>query len=528
MSAAYSGIIGQVGRLWRDTDGVILPYATVMLTVFVGMGALAIDATRHMSLQTQLQKAADAAALAAAAELDRLSTSTARANLAASSVVTNSALFSSGGSTNVVISSVRFMSSLPASDNTPITDYLCTGNGCTQANSVAARFVEVTVQPVTIPTIFPVQYLFGSATNSVTTGAQAVAGYDGVNCSVTPMFICNPFEQPGDTYDQATKRLEDASANPALQSQLIRLADNTNGGSGTWGPGDFGYLVPEPGQLPSDPNACFTSAGSSIGLAMAASVPITCVRQNGVDLQPGNTTAALTGLNTRFGKYTPSMPAACKTSFPPDVNVRTGYKPQGTDWCRGNPDGTVTGSGINWPPGQVGTNGLGALPADSCLLGSASCLPIANLGAAQWDCQTYWDANHPSTHAAPAGCTTAASITRYSVYQYEISQNYLSDPNTAGATGGTGTGETGTPQCTGTTPAAGRRMLNVAVVNCGSSPVAIQSNAQNVPVAGFGKFFFTVAVPTSGTNKPYAEFTGLIERGGGGANGIFDQVQLYR
>ena len=58
-----------------------------------------------------------------------------------------------------------------------------------------------------------------------------------------------------------------------------------------------------------------------------------------------------------------------------------------------------------------------------------------------------------------------------------------------------------------------------------SSPVPIQSNAQNVPVAAFGQFFLTHAAPVSGTNKPFAEFRGLIGRGNGA---IYDQVQLYR
>lgn len=520
-SVALSRLGKFAARLWKDTDGVILPYVTVMLTVFVGMGALAIDATRFMSLQTQLQKAADAAAIAAAEELDRLSTSTTRANTAATSLVTNSPLFASG---NVAISTVKFMSSLPASDNTAISSYLCSGTTCSQANSVAARFVEVTVVSVTMPTIFPVSYLFGAGSNSVTAGAQAVAGSDGVSCAVTPIFICNPFEQPGDTYDQATKRLEDANATSSTRIQLIRMADNTNGASGTWGPGDFGYLVPVPGQLPTDTNKCFSSAGSSIGLAMATSSPLTCVRQNGINLQPGNATEALRGLNTRFGQYS-NASAACKAAFPPDTNVRTGYVAGhgSAGWCNGDPDGT---SG-NWPPGQAGTNGLGALPADSCLLGGGSCSPIANLGAAQWDCATYWSVNHPSGHTAPAGCTATASISRYGVYQYEITNNYLGDANTAGTTGGAATGETGTPLCSGTTGVAGRRIMDVAIVNCGSSPVAIQSNATNVPVAGFGEFFLTVAVPTAGTYKPYAEFTGLISRGTGGGK-LFDEVQLYR
>ena len=38
-----------VRSLWEDTDGVILPYVTVMLVVLVGIAALALDGARYMS-----------------------------------------------------------------------------------------------------------------------------------------------------------------------------------------------------------------------------------------------------------------------------------------------------------------------------------------------------------------------------------------------------------------------------------------------------------------------------------------------
>jgi len=65
-----------------DTDGVILPYVTVMLVVIVGVSVLALDGSRYMSLQTQLQNGADALALAGAAELDRTPTAIERATKA--------------------------------------------------------------------------------------------------------------------------------------------------------------------------------------------------------------------------------------------------------------------------------------------------------------------------------------------------------------------------------------------------------------------------------------------------------------
>ena len=59
-------------EIWDDTDGIILPYVTLLLVVIVGLSVLALDGSRYMSLQTQLQNGADALALAGAAELDRV------------------------------------------------------------------------------------------------------------------------------------------------------------------------------------------------------------------------------------------------------------------------------------------------------------------------------------------------------------------------------------------------------------------------------------------------------------------------
>jgi Flp pilus assembly protein TadG len=511
-----------VRSLWADTDGVILPYVTIMLVVFVGIGALALDGGRYMSLQTQLQKAADSYALAGAAELDRLTTSTARAYNAIQNRMAGQGTNDDLHGSNVTVQSIRFLSALPASDATPITAVLCSNNACTPAQSVLARFVEVTVTPKTLPAIMPIRFV-NAAMGNLTAGASAVAGSDGVNCGLTPIFICNPFELAGDTYDQATARLEaaDADVTGSFKRQLIRMGDA--GGSGTWGPGDFGYLVPEPGTLPSD--SCFP-AGQEIGKAMAMDRPLVCVRQNGVDLLPGNTNSAKDGLNTRFGLYPAGGSLdnpACQSTYPPDENVRKGMKDKGGDWCKADPDGKDTGNGTNWPPGPNN----GGLGVDSCLLGSSSCSPNENLGASTWNCTAYWNAAHPVGlgHAAPSGIVDPpgsssrscanSNVSRYEVYKWENSHNFNGDlgPN----------GETGTPQCVPANKKPNRRLMNVAIVNCRSSPVPIQSNAQNVPVAAFGQFFLTHAVTNQ--TKPYAEFVKIINRGDGG---LYDQVQLYR
>src|SRR5262252_1032062 len=89
--------------LWSDTQGLILPYVTIMLVVIIGVAVLALDGARYMSLQTQLQNGADALALAGAAELDRLPDSETRAIRAMNNLLRNQTLPGSGARGNVEI-----------------------------------------------------------------------------------------------------------------------------------------------------------------------------------------------------------------------------------------------------------------------------------------------------------------------------------------------------------------------------------------------------------------------------------------
>src|SRR5947209_300885 len=187
--------------VWNDTSGVILPYVTVMLVVIVGLSVLALDGARLMSLQTQLQNGADALALAGAAELDRLPDAETRARTAIEHLLHNSTLFGSGADKNIRVVGLQFYSQLPPSDNDPISaGVLATGPD-------NARFVAVTVQPVSLTTILPA--LFGGS-NRVTTGASAVAGFDQVVCEVPPIYVCNPYETQSMTYAQGTEALQNA------------------------------------------------------------------------------------------------------------------------------------------------------------------------------------------------------------------------------------------------------------------------------------------------------------------------------
>jgi Flp pilus assembly protein TadG len=492
-------IAHSIKRFRGDTDGIILPYVTMMLVVIVGVSVLALDGSRYMSLQTQLQNGADALALAGAAELDRTPTAIERATNAVDSLITNSSLFGKGSGRNVQVARIRFLSSLPARDSDPILP------GNQTSDPTQAAFIEVTAEPIGLPTILPTSF-FGGA-NVLAVGAQAVAGFDQVVCDFTPMFVCNPFETPGMSYEQATQALVSASNDPVSQRQLIRLA-GTQKKTGAFSRGDFGYLTPTTGSLPVD--ACGPVAGAGIGQATAASRPPVCLRLSGVDLQPGNDQAAMDGLNTRFDIYANGF-QSCKANYVADVNVRKGFTTLGNaNWCNAEPSGT------NWP---IANANAAAFPIDQNMILAAAAGQVLDrtvaIGNGTWDCAGYWSVAHfagPGKTLPPPGCTDTATISRYSVYQYEM--NYISDRSPAT--------EIGAPQCN-PLGIKYRRVLNAAIINCSSNPVTMRSDARNVPVAGFGRFFLTI--PAALGASPYVEFLGLIKP----TDSVnHDMVQLYR
>jgi hypothetical protein len=233
---------------------------------------------------------------------------------------------------------------------------------------------------------------------------------------------------------------------------------------------------------------------------------------SGVDLQPGDDQVALDGLNTRFDIYAGGF-QACKDNYVADVNVRKGYvAPGNTNWCN------AKASGTNWP---IADSLAAALPVDQNMIRAAAGNNGPQLdttiavGNGNWDCAGYWSVAHyagPGKNVPPPGCTSSATITRYSVYQYEM--NYILD-RSPGA-------EFGFPQCN-PLGIKYRRVVNAAIINCGSSPEVMRNDARGVPVAGFGKFFLTT--PAASGSALFAEFIGLIKPTD---NLNHDMVQLYR
>jgi len=494
MTSRLHIIIGKpvesVQALWNDTSGIILPYVAILLGAIFGLSALALDGARLMLLHTQLQNGADALALAGAAELDRLPDAETRARTAMETLLVNSTLFGSGPNRTIAVSTIQFYSRLPASDASPMSA------GVLATGSRNARFVSVTVRPVTLPTILP------AGTNAISTAASAVAGFDQVICGVTPIYVCNPYEAPGMTYQQASEALQHAAADPRAQARLIRLRQHDGA---FYHAADYGFLdVPSLGRDR-------TSVVDSIAVVR----PAACFMQKGVNFRPGFLESAREAFNVRFDIYEGQMSEKYSDSnYRPARNVRKGFVPAGGE----DVENTCSGRrGPYWPIGSPPEQVTGLL------LDRTWPYSDSHMGEGDWDFDTYWQVNHggegripPIVNGGPPGDVDVPS--RYRVYRHEIERRLVGDVSPGG--------ESGAPACYAgrALPAEpDRRILHAAIVNCQSLRLVGEAQS-NVPVAAFGKFFLTLPLAQSQSDL-YVEMTGLVAPGDGVS---FDVVQLYR
>src|SRR5690242_17735129 len=104
-------------RLWRNVDGAIAPMAALALVGLIAAGGIAFDYARLATMDTELQQAADQAALAAATQLDRADDSQTRASTAIQDpdnshrLASNFTRFANeGNGTGITIDSIKFCS----------------------------------------------------------------------------------------------------------------------------------------------------------------------------------------------------------------------------------------------------------------------------------------------------------------------------------------------------------------------------------------------------------------------------------
>lgn len=252
---------------WNDQRGGVMAYGAIFAALAMGSTALAVDIGRMSVLRTQMQNHADAAAMAAAKQLDGKANARVRAEaMARDSIAAYSSIPSNG--TELTVKDVNFYSEY---------DTIKTIAG----SDLEAKFAEVVLVPKRVNMIFaPMLAMFSSgASDHSDMEALAVAGPKPYICHAPPLMICNMEEQ-------------DPLLSVDLPSNFGRqiVLKEPQAGQATWEPGNFGLLA-----LPDG-----SSGASDIEAALAAVLPADCYTIDVLTATGSKTDKVKNGINSRF------------------------------------------------------------------------------------------------------------------------------------------------------------------------------------------------------------------------------------
>jgi len=542
-----------------DQSGAVAVYVVILMAVLVGFVGLAVDVGRLYTTHSQAQAAADAAALAAATQLDGEADAIQRATIAAMStpLVNNSQDFAEGDAT-VQIVQLRFLKSLPAHDDDPIT------NANLTTDPTKAAYVEATTETLTQLNRFMAAVGAGSSD----TLATAVAGNNTLTCKVPPLMICNPWEG---LINDATGLVYTPSELDARLSGATLLAKTVEGGIDSWAPGAMALLDPPPSCANEVDGVCTewdtsTNNGTKqVALSLARVPKEYCYAEFPLSVRTGQANAMRSAVNIWFDIYENPYFGGAKYRNDPDFrparNVTKGWI---TDWVETpiyDTDGvTVIGTSTSCESTPVDDPNVAfGLPPDDCFAPSTDPLnffnPVpcgtslgpagseARIGDGVWNIKHYWHVNHdptgdPSADPPYGACATnpldsseqaclSAGMTRYQMYQYEIWTGAI--PNNDDPVTPTVEGENGNPICYGggsstLTDSPDRRKLSVAVINCQAWGITGNS-VPSVDAEYFAEMFVLRPIRGSSDYNIWLEFVSIKHTGD---EAVHDVVQLYR
>lgn len=497
-------------RRFKDAqDGFVLLMSLLILPIFLGLGLFLIDVGRHNNAHTDLQTVVDAMALAGARELDGNGGARARAQTAMTKIANPVSMLSTGNSPTKNIRyvsgdtrfTITFLDSIPTDDMDPI-------DGTYTATSDAdAAYVRVQAYDTTEFGLETLASKLLGGPGSIPVGTEAVATAEAAICDVPPLFICNPFEFVGTTYDPS--ELQNRFMAGDLHGRMIRLHP---GGGNTAFPGNFGFLQVN-GAMGTNAIREYFAGGS---------VPI-CVRDGDtVDTAPGSRIAMADGINVRFDVmpgpqygnqalgYIPAIAENVRKGYSPHVNgsgnandcVSNGGGPNSGGWS----DDHIIDLSNGWPTDANGVlltdsytgidgtaDGAYGFPDNNAMVHPSVTggTPGAYVGTdSNWPLQTYLDKNYGvGTYTVGTTSPNIGSIydgtnwetvssfsgripSRYDIYRWEIANGLTS---TRGPSPGD---ESGAPLCstsdfsrtipsiTASDPTEDPRVLAVAIIDC--------------------------------------------------------------
>lgn len=484
---------GVVQRLYRNERGAVAPTIALSLTALIAIGGLAFDYARMESMDTELQGAADQAALAAASQLDGEPGACSRAAAAAASMVANQTRMANDNSGLAIV--VPNEASCDAAGQVRFYQNITKTTAAT--NDSNAKFVEVQVSPRQANfALTPVVAAFSSGQLN----AVAFAGLDSAICKVPPLMLCNPNESGDADFTVAN-----------YIGKGIRVVGNDGGG--IYGPGNFGFL--DVGE-DNGAQALRQVLGGTNGGG-------DCVSGSGVATQTGSIITVRDALNTRFGIYDQGLNNACGQSgsqCPPSANIRkdlvldgngdtfakVGMTNNNNGWKEAdNPypgaANIVNATGTNYhslSDAEISAITPMGYPEDMChAFGSTNggACTGGRIGNGSWDRYAYFKSNSASNYPTITSIATMNSFltsnfgtttpTRYQVYQWEMNNAstrlLLQDSPTGERAYSRPSDLTGEP--TAISPSStqvDRRLLTVAVINCTAEGVSGHTTGINV------------------------------------------------
>lgn len=523
--------------LHRQRGAVAAISGLLLLLVLCAAGGLVIDLGRLYIVKSELQNIADAAALAAAKDLDNSDTGLNKGVAAGKSIAGKNRY---DFNTTLTLQNENFR--FGPSPTGPWYTY-----AETLGNSEGRTFVEVDTSaggsggtPQSV-----IAYLMRVVgVDSTETLGYAVAGRY-VN-SITPIGVCaiDPVHRTASyNYGDFTELVE-YGFRRGMSYNIFALGKLAGASADP-------YLI---NPVNSPPNECVEANSSANATAPFMCVGNSAVLPTGsgeVYTNTGMTSALSKALNSRFNDYTGG--SQCEpSSAPPDVNVRE-YPCRGTgENCVRNVPGTVSVTPpINWMDSAGNTlpsqQSVDTYESSSGLMTPKYALPHEVTDTTKvWPSSAYtrsggvgeladfvghgtlWSYTPPvqsngSTVITPAQANgTTASQKMYGTLaggatDYIQSANYPTTvgsgfPNTRPAAPYNQTSNANYFEApSGRTGEIDRRVLNIVLVDCRTPPVG-SAACGRMSAVGIGKFFMLTKADFSGSPKKlFVEFTGLIE-----------------
>ena len=448
----------------KSQRGAYLAFMALLMAALIGLGAFSVDLGRLFVLRSEMQNAADSAALSAAFELNFKAGARSRAEASARYILQHRSRFAD---TNELLGShitVEFFCAIGSEfDPSPakVTSF-CT-NGYVNGRSIAAndreaRYVRVSMVPSGDKQAYSLGFLFAPVLDASAEGsrayltASAVAGRNFFVCGFSHMMICNPFETTGQNLPDVVE--------PGQQFIL-----NTDGES--WAPGNFGFIQPS--------NKTGGGAGA-VSEYLADENSAECIRSIFTTSTGKMTQSTTSGMNTRFDVYAPPAPfnrPDAPDRWPPAPNV------------------------INYPQDQTWR------------------AEDARYGYGDWDRNTYFSTYHDwQGYTRPPGWP---EMTRWEVYNWEISESKL--PSKSPLKPKQNNFYDGIPDPDhlyfGTYPPAEsvpeRRLISAVVINCTAQELAGSKSFSVTPPEGFAKLFLTQTVSSPPNAIIFAEYVSWTE-----------------